>query len=134
VTEIWQLYFGLMFIAVVMFAPGGLAGLLMMHAPLLRGRVLHRLVAPYALLLIAASIAGAGAILAIELTHHLMAKSADGTVMRLLGVSLDVAAAGPWLVAAALAAVGAVLTRSAWPMAAGTLNDAITAAQAEGRS
>ena len=33
VTEIWQLYFGLMFIAVVMFAPGGLAGLLMMHAP-----------------------------------------------------------------------------------------------------
>src|SRR5207237_998010 len=38
VTEIWQLYFGLLFIAVVMFAPGGLAGLLMMHAPLLRAR------------------------------------------------------------------------------------------------
>ena len=29
--EVWQLYFGLMFIAVVMFAPGGIAGLLMMH-------------------------------------------------------------------------------------------------------
>jgi branched-chain amino acid transport system permease protein len=86
------------------------------------------------LLLAAASIAGVGAILAIELTHHLMAKSADGTVMRLFGVSLDVAAAGPWLVAATLAAVGAALTRSAWPMAARTLNDAMAAAQAEGRS
>ena len=27
VTEVWQLYFGLMFIATVMYAPGGLAGL-----------------------------------------------------------------------------------------------------------
>ena len=42
VTEIWQLYFGLMFIAVVMFAPGGLAGLLMMHVPLMRTRVRTR--------------------------------------------------------------------------------------------
>ena len=32
-TQVWQLYFGLIFIAVVMFAPGGLTGLLMMHWP-----------------------------------------------------------------------------------------------------
>ena len=30
-TPVWQLYFGLLFIAVVMFAPGGITGLLMMH-------------------------------------------------------------------------------------------------------
>src|SRR4029077_3454645 len=71
VTEIWQLYFGLMFIAVVMFAPGGLAGLLMMHLPLMRARVLHLLMVPYALLLAAASIAGVGTIVIVELTHHL---------------------------------------------------------------
>ena len=34
VTEIWQLYFGLLFIAAVMFAPGGIAGLIFMHEPL----------------------------------------------------------------------------------------------------
>ena len=34
-TTVWQLYFGLIFIAVVMFAPGGIAGLVMMHRPLL---------------------------------------------------------------------------------------------------
>ena len=41
-TEVWQLYFGLMFIAVVMFAPGGIAGLMMMHRPLVtRGTLLQ---------------------------------------------------------------------------------------------
>jgi branched-chain amino acid transport system permease protein len=37
-TSVWQLYFGLFFIAVVTFAPGGITGLLMMHRPLLKGR------------------------------------------------------------------------------------------------
>ena len=31
VTSAWQLYFGLMFIAVVMFAPGGVVGWTMLH-------------------------------------------------------------------------------------------------------
>src|SRR6266567_5105170 len=37
-TQVWQLYFGVIFIAVVMFAPGGITGLLMMHRPLLKAR------------------------------------------------------------------------------------------------
>ena len=36
-TSVWQLYFGLIFIAVVVFAPGGITGLLMMHRPLFKG-------------------------------------------------------------------------------------------------
>ena len=45
-TEIWQLYFGLMFIAMVMFAPSGLAGLIMMHRPFWRAGTLHRCCRP----------------------------------------------------------------------------------------
>ena len=131
VTEIWQLYFGLMFIAVVMFAPGGLAGLLMMHAPLLRARVLHLLTVPYVLLSAAALVAAVGIVVVIELTHHLMTKAADGTAMRLLGVSCDAATAWPWLIGAILTAGGAILTRAAWPMAAQALNDGM--ARAGGR-
>jgi hypothetical protein len=127
VTEIWQLYFGLMFIAVVMFAPGGLAGLLMMHTPLMGARVLHLLLVPYALLLAAASIAVVGAIVIVELTHRLAVQASEGSVMRLFGISLDAASAWPWLVAAALAAGGALLMRAAWPMAARAL-DATAAA------
>jgi branched-chain amino acid transport system permease protein len=37
-TSVWQLYFGLIFICVVVFAPGGIAGLLMKHRPVVRGR------------------------------------------------------------------------------------------------
>jgi branched-chain amino acid transport system permease protein len=130
VTEIWQLYFGLMFIAVVMFVPGGLAGLLMMHAPLLRARALRLLAVPYALLLAAASIAGVGAIVVVELTHRLTVKASEGTVMRLFGMSLDAGTAWPWLAAVALAAGGALLTRAAWPIAARALSDAMATAQA----
>jgi branched-chain amino acid transport system permease protein len=128
VTEIWQLYFGLMFMAVIMFAPGGLAGLLMMHAPLMFARVLHLLIVPYALLLAAASIAGVGAIVIVELTHRFAVKANEGSVMRLFGILLDAANAWPWLVGAALAAGGALLTRAAWPLAARTLSDATAAA------
>jgi len=133
VTEIWQLYFGLMFIAVVMFAPGGLAGFLMMHTPLTRARVLHLLMVPYALLLAAASIAGVGAIVIVELTHRLTVKASEGSVMRVFGISLDAESAWPWLVAAALAAGGALLTRAAWPLAARALSDATAAAHTGAR-
>ena len=124
VTEIWQLYFGLMFIAVVMFAPSGLAGLLMMHVPLVRARVLHLLMVPYALLLAAASIAGVGAIVIVELTYRLTVKTTEGTVIRLFGISLDTESAWPWLLAATLAAGGGFLTHAAWPLAARALSDA----------
>jgi len=130
VTEIWQLYFGLMFIAVVMFAPGGLAGLLMMHAPLLRARVLHRMAGPYVLLFGAALIAAVGLILLIELTHQLMAKVSDGSTMRMFGFSFDAASPPPWLVATALVAGGALLTRVVWPIVTRAWNDATAVARA----
>jgi hypothetical protein len=53
--------------------------------------------------------------------------------MRLFGVSFDAASAWPWLVAAVLAAGGAVLTRIVWPMAALALSNAMAEAQAGGR-
>jgi branched-chain amino acid transport system permease protein len=134
VTEIWQLYFGLMFIAVVMFAPGGLAGLLMIHVPLVRARVFHPLMLPYASLLAASSIAGAGGIAIVELAHRLTVKATEGAVMQLFGISLDAESAWPWLVAAALVAGGGLLTRAAWPLATRALSDAAAAAHGAERS
>jgi branched-chain amino acid transport system permease protein len=134
VTEIWQLYFGLMFIAVVMFAPGGLAGLLMIHVPLARARVLHLLMLPYALLLAASSIAGVGAIVIVELAHRLTVKATEGAGVRLFGISLDAESAWPWLVAVALVAGGGLLTRAAWPLATRALSDVTAAAHGAERS
>ena len=52
VTPVWQLYFGLFFIAVVTFAPGGITGLLMMHRPLLKGGTLGKVLPSYLMALV----------------------------------------------------------------------------------
>jgi branched-chain amino acid transport system permease protein len=130
VTEIWQLYFGLMFIAVVMFAPGGIAGLLMLHAPLWRGGTLHRLVPAYLVSGAALLVAVLGAILTIELGYRLMAKASDGSQMTLWGISFDAAAVGPWLVALAMLFGGGLLFRLSWSLVAHAWSAALAAARA----
>ena len=48
VTDAWQLYSGLLFIAAVVWAPGGLSGIILAHAPLVRAGPGGRLVPSYA--------------------------------------------------------------------------------------
>src|SRR5260221_1236995 len=66
-TTVWQLYFGLFFIAVVMFAPGGIAGLLMKHGPLVRAGTLVTALRPYLVALVPTLTMIAELILAIEI-------------------------------------------------------------------
>ena len=51
ITEAWLLYLGLTFSAIVMFAPGGLAGLIVMHGPIAKTNknLLVSLIKPYLL-------------------------------------------------------------------------------------
>ena len=51
-TQVWQLYFGLIFIAVVTFAPGGITGLMMMHRPLLKAGTLPKVLPSYRIALV----------------------------------------------------------------------------------
>ncbi len=86
ITEVWQLYFGLMFIAVVMYAPGGLAGLVLMHAPLARAGALAKVVPSYLLALVPAALAFVGLVMLIEMTVHLAVRHSEGPAMKLFGV------------------------------------------------
>jgi branched-chain amino acid transport system permease protein len=109
VTEIWQLYFGLLFIATVMFAPQGIAGLIMMHRPLWRHRTLHGVLLAYAITLPPALAALAGAALVIEMIYRLAVKAADGPGMTFFGLAISADRPAAWLAAAALAIVGLAL-------------------------
>jgi len=114
VTEVWQLYFGLMFIATVMYAPGGLAGLFMMHGPVWRAGALAPLMASYLIMLGPLALVGGAAVLVIEMTTHLGVKAAEGTTMTFAGITFDATSLLAWTLALAALLAGAVLGRLAW--------------------
>lgn len=69
-TELWQLYLGVLFVATVMYFPGGLAGVLMMHLPSARLGNLRLLLVPYAKTLVPAIFAVLGAAGFVEIMFH----------------------------------------------------------------
>jgi branched-chain amino acid transport system permease protein len=118
VTEIWQLYFGLLFIAMVMFAPQGIAGLLMMHRPLWGTRALRKVAAAYAIALPPALVMLAGVALIIEMTYRLAVKAAEGPAMTFFTIPLTADRPLAWLGAGILAVGGFALFRRTWPIIA----------------
>lgn len=129
VTEIWQLYFGLLFIVIVLFAPGGIASLLLMHGPLLRGGVMHRVLPAYLLALGPVIAMTLGAILLIEMGFRKLAKHGEGSTMPFGSVTLDMDSPWPWIVAATLAIGGFLLFRATWPIIAAAWDRAALAAR-----
>jgi branched-chain amino acid transport system permease protein len=129
ITEVWQLYFGLLFVGMVMFAPFGIAGLLMMHAPLWRAGTLVRVLPAYALALAAGLLMLTGVILLIEMAVHLTVKASDGPMMSFLRMRFSVHTVLPWIVAALMIGVGGWLCRRAWPVAAAAYHEAMARAR-----
>lgn len=111
-TGAWMLYFGLIFILMVMYAPGGLAGLVMLHVPLARRGTLHHVLPQYALMAVPALMGVAGMALLIETAHHQLAKAqSEGTAMALFGIDFHSNNPVPWILALVLIAGGVWLGR-----------------------
>jgi branched-chain amino acid transport system permease protein len=132
ITEVWQLYFGLLFVGMVIFAPFGISGLLMMHAPLLRARVLWRVVPAYLLALAAGLVMLTGASLVIEMAYHISTKASEGPMMSFMRVPFSVHSFLPWLVAAALLIGGYFFFRSTWPYVESAWHAALMKAREHG--
>jgi branched-chain amino acid transport system permease protein len=132
ITEVWQLYFGLLFVGMVIFAPFGISGLLMMHAPLWRAGVLWRVVPAYLLALAAGLMMLAGASLLIEMAHHLSAKASEGPMMSFMHVPFNAHSLLPWLAAAVLLIGGYFFFRRISPYVEGAWHDALMKARERG--
>jgi branched-chain amino acid transport system permease protein len=130
VTEAWQLYFGLLFIGMVMFVPEGIAGLLARQRPLLQARQLHRVLPFYALALLPGLAALIGLSLVIEMTYQLTVHASDGPAMVFCYVRFNANTPPPWLVAAVLLAGGTWLFRRAARATGHAYGEALAAAQA----
>jgi branched-chain amino acid transport system permease protein len=101
-TAAWQLYLGLFFVALVRFAPAGLASLLMLLLRVARfgkfGRIWKPLLAVSAVTLVGVL----GLVFAIELLYHMTLDNANGSITRVFGMQVDTHAPMPWLAAAAM--------------------------------
>ena len=105
-TKAWLLYLGMFFMLMVMFAPGGIASLLMMQVQLIARRRFGRIWRQYLAAGAGSLLVLAAVILTVEMTYKVSVDSSGGTLMKLFGIEFDAATAGPWAVAIGLWIVG----------------------------
>ncbi|HVR48874.1 MAG TPA: branched-chain amino acid ABC transporter permease [Pseudorhodoferax sp.] len=106
-SKAWLLYVGLVFLLMVMFAPGGVASLIMANLRVAQFGKLHRLCLPYLGLAAAAATLLAGLAATVEMVYHRQFDAALGPMLRLAGWQLDSASATTWLLAWLLLVAGA---------------------------
>ncbi len=102
----WLIYVGVLFIAMVIFAPSGLAGLILAHRPIVQAGRLHQLAVPYLRLLLPGLATIAGFVGLVELASFLTIGEAQGKRLMLFGGPIDATRMGPWLIAGALLLLG----------------------------
>jgi branched-chain amino acid transport system permease protein len=106
VSTAWLVYIGVLFIIMVMFAPMGIAGLIMMHRPIWQAGRLSVLAVPYLRIVPPILVAVIGFIGLVELTSFVTIGAGMGKALRLFGVDINTASPLPWLLAAGMLLVG----------------------------
>jgi branched-chain amino acid transport system permease protein len=109
-TKAWLLYLGLFFVLMVLYAPGGIASLILMQIVALRAGRLRELLGPYALAFAAALVALAGLIGIVEMVYRLSEQGAS-TVLTVIGMSFDAKTSSPWIAFGAVLAAGLAALR-----------------------
>ena len=104
-TKAWLLYLGLIFLFMVMYAPGGVASLIMMNVRVAAHGLLNRLWSSYLVLGVLGllMLAGFGAL--VEMMYHLQLNAGTGTALNYLGLPLDAGSAASWVASTAVALV-----------------------------
>ncbi|PIF78908.1 amino acid/amide ABC transporter membrane protein 2 (HAAT family) [Variovorax sp. 54] len=105
-SKAWQLYFGLVFVFMVMFAPGGIASLIMMNLRVAKFGKFNRFWGLYAALAVALVPVVIGAAALIEMIYHIQLNAAMGPDLKFFGTMLNTAGMSSWLGAIAILAIG----------------------------
>jgi len=95
-TKAWLLYLGLVFLFMVMYAPGGVASLLMMNLRVAKFGHLRKLWVSYLALGLTALVVLLGAAAMIEMVYHLQLNSALGPELTFLGGTLNSKSLNSW--------------------------------------
>ncbi len=95
-TKAWLLYLGLVFLFMVVYAPGGVSSLIMMNLRVASFGFLRRIWAGYLALAGTAFVILAGAGAMIEMVYHLQLNAALGDELRFMGATLNAKGLNSW--------------------------------------
>ena len=105
-TKAWLLYLGLVFLFMVMYAPGGIASLIMMNLRVAAFGKLRQLWTSYLALGATALVVLVGAAAMIEMVYHLQLNEALGPTLRFMGATLNAKGVDSWFGAAFVLVTG----------------------------
>ena len=109
ITQAWLLYLGLVFVFMVMYAPGGISSLIMMNLRLAAFGKLRGLWTAYLALAGTAFVVLAGAGAMIEMVYHLQLNVALGPEMKFMGATLNAQGFESWFGAGFVLVTGVAL-------------------------
>ena len=107
----WLVYVGVMFIAMVIFAPAGFAGIILAHKPVANNGRWKQLIGAYTRLLVPGLAIVFGFIGMVELLSFLTIGAAQGKKLVLFGSPIDVTSIIPWSSSIGAFAVGSIWLR-----------------------
>ena len=108
-SKAWLLYLGLAFLLMVMYAPGGIASLIMANVRVARAGRWRPLWSSYLALACTGGVLLTGAAAMIEMIYHLQLNAAMGPEMSFLGARINASQTSSWVLAALVLVIGAGL-------------------------
>jgi branched-chain amino acid transport system permease protein len=116
VTTLWPLYLGLLFVVVVVFIPGGLANIAVIHRPIWRHdrHLILGLMPSYLSAVIATAIGLTGLVGILELLSFVRNAVSWQNNIEFLGLAVPARSPWPWLVSLAMAGSGFALCRATY--------------------
>jgi branched-chain amino acid transport system permease protein len=113
VTRLWSLYLGLLFLVVVVFVPGGLTNIAVVHRPIWRHdrSLMLGLIPSYLSAMIASAISLMGFVGLLELINFVGNAPDWRSNVEIFGLTVATRSPWPWLMSMTLAASGAALCR-----------------------
>lgn len=105
-SNAWLVYVGVMFIAMVTFAPSGLAGMILAHGPIMQAGRMGKLIVPYLRILLPGLAVLIGFVFLVELSSFHTIGAAQGKTLALFGHKIDTHDPAPWAIAVALFVLG----------------------------
>jgi branched-chain amino acid transport system permease protein len=106
-TKAWLLYLGLLFLFMVMYAPGGIASLIMMNLRVVSYGKFKPLIGKYLVLFASGSIALLGMAAMVEMVYHMQLNQALGPELTFIKMELNVKSAATWGYAMLVMVIGA---------------------------